>query len=137
MTEKDKKRTRAKTKIKPHDKLRNILEEYGFQEGTDFVEEHRFHPVRRWRFDFAFLKYKVALEVEGGVFIGGRHTRPIGFSKDCEKYNHALLAGWRVLRFTPDMINKGEAIVQTLQLLEKDDVFCTVEDKIWQSVQAD
>ena len=72
-------------------------------------EEVRFHPTRRWRFDFAHEATLVAIEVEGGTWVGGRHTRPAGFHKDCEKYNAANLLGWTVFRLTPQMI-KGEFI---------------------------
>jgi hypothetical protein len=65
------------------------------------VREHRFHPVRRWRFDYAWLEQKVALEVDGGVWTGGRHTRGAGFVKDMEKLNAAVVAGWRVVRVVP------------------------------------
>lgn len=65
------------------------------------VPEYRFHPVRRWRFDWAWVDAKVALEVEGGLFIGGRHNRPIGMQADFEKYNRAACMGWRVLKCTP------------------------------------
>jgi hypothetical protein len=44
---------------------------------------------------------RVAVEVEGGAFSGGRHTRGMGFVADCEKYNVAALDGWLVLRFVP------------------------------------
>jgi very-short-patch-repair endonuclease len=57
--------------------------------------EYRFHPTRRWRFDFAWPAEKLAVEIEGR----GRHQTFIGFRNDCEKYNAALLLGWRVLRF--------------------------------------
>lgn len=60
--------------------------------------EHRFHPKRRWRFDVAFPALKVAVEIEGGVYTGGRHTRGSGFIKDCEKYNEASALGWTVVR---------------------------------------
>ncbi len=63
--------------------------------------EFHFHPVRKWRFDFAWPEQKVALEVEGGVFIQGRHSRGSGMKKDMEKYNAAALLGWRVFRVTP------------------------------------
>lgn len=59
------------------------------------VCEHKFHPTRRWRFDFAWPNEKLAVEIEGR----GRHQTFIGFRNDCEKYNAALLLGWRVLRF--------------------------------------
>lgn len=66
--------------------------------------EHRFHPVRLWRFDYGWPNHKIALEVEGGVHTGGRHTRGSGFLKDMEKYNAAIVAGWRVLRCTPSTL---------------------------------
>ena len=74
--------------------------------------EHRFHPPRRWRFDFAFTDKKLAIEAEGGIFSRGRHVRGAGFAKDCEKYNAANLDGWRVLRFTADQIKSGQALAQ-------------------------
>ena len=55
--------------------------------GLDCIKEHHFAKPRRWRFDYAFPKYKIAIEVEGGVWAGGRHVRPSGFIKDMEKYN--------------------------------------------------
>jgi len=64
-----------------------------------FEREYKFHPVRKWRFDFADPHGKVAVEIEGGAFSGGRHTRGAGFIADCEKYNAAILMGWRVFRF--------------------------------------
>jgi very-short-patch-repair endonuclease len=78
------------------------------------VKEHRFHSQRKWRFDFAWPDYKIAVEVEGGTWKGGRHTRGAGFAKDCEKYNSAQLLGWRVYRFTSDMIDSGKAF-ETLE----------------------
>jgi very-short-patch-repair endonuclease len=76
----------------------------------DPVREHRFHPVRKWRMDFAWPERKVAAEIEGGTWAGGRHTRGSGFAGDCAKYNAAALLGWRVLRFTSGMVTSGEAL---------------------------
>ncbi len=67
-----------------------------------------FHPKRKWRFDFAFPEKMIAVEVEGGM--GGRHQRIGGFVGDCHKYNAAALLGWRVFRFTTDMVMDGTAI---------------------------
>lgn len=64
--------------------------------------EHRFRPPRRWRFDYAWPDRRLALEVEGGVWTNGRHTRGSGFLRDVEKYNAAAVAGWRLIRTTPD-----------------------------------
>jgi very-short-patch-repair endonuclease len=65
------------------------------------VLEYKFHPTRKWRFDYAWPELRIALEVEGGVWTGGRHTRGSGFLKDVKKYNAAAALGWRVLRCTP------------------------------------
>jgi hypothetical protein len=89
--------------------------------------EYRFHPERRWRFDFAWPEAthpintsmifgKVAVEVEGGTFVVGRHSRGRGYEQDCEKYAEALILGWRVLRVTTDMVKDGRAIAYLRRL---------------------
>lgn len=55
---------------------------------------------RKWRFDFAWSHHRVAVEIEGAVWIKGRHTQGGGFQKDAEKYNVAAILGWRVIRLT-------------------------------------
>lgn len=72
--------------------------------------EYRFHPVRLWRFDFAWPGKRLAVEVEGGVYSGGRHTRGSGFMGDMAKYNEAALLGWRVLRFATSQVRDGSAV---------------------------
>ena len=84
------------------------------------VAEYRFHPERRWRFDYAWPELgAVAVELEGGTWVQGRHTRGGGFEKDCIKYNAAVLLGWRVLRFTRGMLDVDPAgcMAQVGQLL--------------------
>lgn len=73
------------------------------------VAEYRFHPTRKWRFDYAWPEYRIALEVEGAIWTGGRHTSGAGYSKDIEKYNAAVLCGWRLLRITRNDFNCGRA----------------------------
>lgn len=75
------------------------------------VREYRFHPVRRWRFDFACPGRKVAVEIEGGTWDFGRHNRGDGFAKDCEKYNTAVLLGWTVLRYPGEALDRPGAVV--------------------------
>lgn len=75
-----------------------------------WVRELRFHPTRKWRFDLAQPGILLAVEVEGGVFVAGRHTRGKSFEADCEKYAEALILGWDVLRVTPDQVRRGEAL---------------------------
>ena len=81
--------------------------------------EHKFHPTRRWRFDFAWPDKGVAVEVDGGTWgAKSRHTTGAGYEKDCEKLNAAALGGWLVLRYTTTMIQAGavNAIAEALQL---------------------
>lgn len=72
--------------------------------------EYRFHPVRKWLFDFAMPEKLVAVECQGGVYIGGRHATGTGITKDCEKFSVAASMGWRVMPVTPAQIRSGEAL---------------------------
>jgi len=65
------------------------------------VAEHVFCDGRKWRFDYAFPKERVAIEVQGGLWTGGRHTRGAALKKEHEKLNHAAMLGWRVLYCEP------------------------------------
>lgn len=79
--------------------------------------EYRFDKVRRWRFDFAIPAKKIGIEVEGGSWVNGRHNRASGMEADCRKYNAATVQGWRIIRFTTDMVISGEAIEVIMKLL--------------------
>lgn len=81
--------------------------------------EFRFAAPRRWRFDFAWVEQKIALEVEGGVWTCGRHTRGSGFVADVEKYNAATALGWRLIRCTPATLNSTETIALIRTLLQR------------------
>lgn len=84
------------------------------------VKELKFHNVRKWKFDFGIELHPkmIGIEIEGGAWISGRHNRGAGFIKDMEKYNHATLLGWRVLRFTPQQVLDGSAIEFIKKVLE-------------------
>jgi len=81
------------------------------------VTEYRFHVKRLWRMDYAWVEDKVALEVEGGIWAGGRHNRASGFLRDMEKYNTATMMGWRVVRCTPQTLTHRETIEMIAVLL--------------------
>lgn len=77
---------------------------------VEIVKEHRFHPVRRFRFDYAILEYKIAVEVEGGIWTNGRHVRGAGYKRDMEKYSLAAVDGWIVIRRTPQELATNETL---------------------------
>lgn len=66
----------------------------------DYILEHEFSNVRKFRFDIALLNYKIAIEYEGVFSAKSRHTTVTGYSRDAEKYNLASSLGWKVLRYT-------------------------------------
>jgi very-short-patch-repair endonuclease len=68
--------------------------------------EMRFHPVRKWRFDFGSVEAKVAIEIEGGIWVNGAHNRGEHFESDAVKYNTAQSSefGWIVFRLTPALL---------------------------------
>lgn len=71
---------------------------------------HAYAKGRGWKCDFAWPNRRLIVEVEGGVYTQGRHTRPSGFVKDIEKYNALTEAGWKVLRFSRREVKSGEAL---------------------------
>jgi very-short-patch-repair endonuclease len=75
----------------------------------DIHTEFPVAPYRKWRFDIAVPAFNWAFEIDGGAWSHGRHTRGAGFIKDMEKLNTAAALGWKVFRFTPDQVLKGEA----------------------------
>lgn len=100
-----------------------IVVKWFAEHGLKATSEFQFDPARKWRFDFVIshagtmwpvgmqtVEGVVALEVEGGVWTGGRHTRGSGFVKDMAKYNRAACLGWRILRTTPDELCMQETV---------------------------
>lgn len=85
-----------KKKQAAEDTLYLILQAHGL---GSCVRQYQFaHPLRKWRFDFAWPDIMVALEYEGGAFQRDGHRTTGNFLKDIEKYNAAALMGWTVLR---------------------------------------
>lgn len=77
---------------------------------TNFEQEYVFCETRKYRLDLAFPSQKVGIEIEGGLWAAGAHSRPIGILRDMEKANLLVLSGWRVLRYTTAQVKNGEAI---------------------------
>ena len=63
--------------------------------------EHGFHEERKWRFDLAWPNQKIALEVDGGIWVNGGHNRGAQMKKEWEKSNTAASLGWRILKCEP------------------------------------
>jgi len=72
--------------------------------------EYRFCKDRRWRADWAFLKEKVAVEIQGGLHVGGRHTRGAALEREYEKLNELAIMGFRVLLVTPEQFERGDVV---------------------------
>lgn len=74
------------------------------------TRQHRFHPSRLWRFDFAWPSHKFAVEVDGGIWIHGGHSRGSGQLADMEKQAEAVILGWRLIRVADRHLRTGQAI---------------------------
>ncbi len=88
-------------------------------------------PIRRWRFDYAWVDQKVAVELQGGVWTQGRHSRGAGQVSDYQKHNTATQLGWRVLYFTPSMFRRDPigCINQIVALIDPVPVISDAEIK--------
>jgi hypothetical protein len=115
-------KSRAKPRV-------DYAELFAFQcKAAGIVEPARefvFSPERKWRFDFAWVGFGVAVEIEGlvvrkvnGVMqVSGRHASITGMREDMVKYNNAALFGWMVLRFDQSLVKSGEALAMTERVL--------------------
>lgn len=89
------------------------------------LRQYKFYPTRKWRCDFMYVQEKIAVEIEGGLFMKGQgkftgagHSHPIHIMRDIEKYNYLALMGYRLFRFGKKEINNGDAISMISRALE-------------------
>jgi len=88
-----------------------LLEQIRAADLPDPAREVTFHEARKWRFDFLFTDYAVAVEYDGGVFDGDpSHSSISGILRDIEKINEAQLAGFTVIRVTAQTVENGTAL---------------------------
>lgn len=80
-----------------------------------FTREFKFHPVRRWRADFAIYRSDESdpcclVEVEGGIYTPRSGHRSVsGYLRDVEKYNEIAAAGLLLIRVTEKDLNRKAA----------------------------
>lgn len=70
------------------------------------TSEVRFHPIRRWRFDFANMNTKIAIEINGGTWVKSGHSSGQGIARDYEKLNEANLLGWTVFQLAGSQLTE-------------------------------
>lgn len=79
--------------------------------------EYRWHPTRKWKFDYLWNGW-LAAEKVGGVWIRGHHSRGQSQIDDFERMNEAVIMGYSVLQFTPQQFDSGEAFAVIRRALE-------------------
>ncbi len=84
---------------------------------TGYVREYQAIPGRRFRFDFAWRKERLLVEINGGTYSKGAHSTGTGINRDYEKSNLAVLNGWRVLSFDTKQVKSGAALEVVEQFL--------------------
>lgn len=124
VTDLDKKLEKAKQeKTKKWRKEQDVIFVSTMDElGIDCRPEFKFHDTRQWRIDFllCYKEKRLALEIEGGVHTGGRHTSPSGFMEDIEKYNSLTEYGIWLMRVVPSKLNNKETLVLIKKILDYD-----------------
>ena len=75
--------------------------------------------LKDYRFDFCWPDLMLAVEVEGGIFVNGRHTRGKGFEDDMLKYHHAQRLGFTVYRCGSRLIKSGQAVQLIKALIQE------------------
>ncbi|MBJ8426027.1 hypothetical protein [Acinetobacter bereziniae] len=85
--------------------------------GIGYEQEYQFNENRKWRADFHITGTKILIEVEGGIWSNGRHTRGKGYISDMEKYNSAQELGYLVFRYSTEQVKSGKAIEEIRRLI--------------------
>lgn len=86
----------------------------------DLHSEWRFAPSRRFRFDFAHLPTKIAIELQGGIFNPNtRHINGAALLKEHEKLNLAALLGWRIFYISTKTVNDIAIYEQIAQAIRQ------------------
>lgn len=77
---------------------------------------------RLYRSDFAWPDERLMVEINGGLFVGGRHSNGVGLENDMERNALASALGWRVIQFSPRHVKSGWACRITRVALGLDDM---------------
>jgi very-short-patch-repair endonuclease len=83
----------------------------------EFEQEFQFNKDRKWRADFYLVGTNILIEVEGGIWSNGRHTRGKGYIADMEKYNSATALGYSVYRYSTEQVKSGLAIEEIRRMV--------------------
>jgi len=91
---------------------------------TGYVREYQAIPGRKFRFDFAFIQpeHRLLIEINGGTYNGGAHSRGVGLNRDYEKGNLAVVHNWRVLSFDTKQVKSGAALEVVEQLINNQSI---------------
>ena len=89
-------------------RLEQAFEQYLINNNIEYQKEYKFIPNRRFRADFYLEKYRLLIEIEGGMWSNGRHNRGSGYRADCDKYNLATLHGYKLIRFCTEHIKNND-----------------------------
>ena len=84
-----------------------------------YVREAQIIPNRKFRYDFYFPEHRLCVEVQGGVWSNGAHSRPTGIKRDYEKSNLCTQYGFKLLQFDVKAVKSGEALDVTEQLINQ------------------
>lgn len=105
-------------KVKALSEGEAVLSQHLKAHKIEFEQEFQFNSERKWRADFHLVDTKILIEVEGGIWTNGRHTRGKGYIADMEKYNSAAVLGYSVYRYSTEQVKSGKAIEEIRQLME-------------------
>lgn len=99
-----------------------------YQSGPNKGKEY----TRRFSFDCANPTLKIAIEIDGGIWLGKGHTGGLHYQSDMEKQNLATIEGWRMLRYTPDTLKKTPwKLIKDVRML------CGASDECQQTLSLD
>ena len=114
-----------------HSHLEALFYEQVLQAGLPCPEtQYKVVPLAKWAFDFAWPKYRLAAEIDGGIWLtttnrrtgkrrSGGHANPVQIIKDNTKRNAARALGWIVFQFETNSVEQEVALQLTRDIFAR------------------
>lgn len=97
---------------------KQVLLKYDAETKAEVMYKDIMDTSRRFRVDFYCPRFKLIIEIQGGIHKNGRHTKAAGYMNDCYKCRLAQLNGFKWFPYTYEQLQDGD-LIKDLEMLKE------------------